>query len=75
MNTGYDTINLQIVETLPVYTLTVSSNIGVQIGGSGAYEEWSNVTLTAPQSVPLEGVLGILGGRDVFQEWTGCTNT
>lgn len=75
VNTGYDTINLQIVETLPVYTLTVSSNIGVQIGGSGAYEEWSNVTLTAPQSVPLEGVLGILGGRYVFQEWTGFTNT
>ncbi|MEM2981446.1 MAG: hypothetical protein QW385_08820, partial [Thermoproteota archaeon] len=75
VNTGYDIINLQVLKSLPVYTLNVSSNVGIQIGGSGTYEEWSNVTLTAPQTAPMEGVLGILGGKYVFQEWTGFTNT
>ncbi|MEM2980469.1 MAG: hypothetical protein QW385_03760, partial [Thermoproteota archaeon] len=75
VNTGYDIINLQVLESLPVYTLNVSSNVGIQIAGSGTYEEWSNVTLTAPQTAPVEGFLGILGGKYVFQEWTGFTNT
>ncbi|MEM2678542.1 MAG: hypothetical protein QXU62_07845, partial [Thermofilaceae archaeon] len=75
VNTGYDIVNLQILKTLPTYTLEVSSNIGIQIEGSGTYEEWSDVTLTAPQTAPMEGILGILGGKYVFQEWTGFINT
>lgn len=75
VNTGYDIVNLQILETLPTYTLSVTSNVNIGISGSGTYEEWSNVTLVAPQTAPIEGVLGILGGKYVFQEWTGFTNT
>ncbi|MGQ9596662.1 MAG: hypothetical protein ACUVQY_01600 [Thermoproteota archaeon] len=75
VNTGYDTVNLKILESLPTCTLNVTSNVGIEISGSGTYEEWSNVTLTAPQTAPIEGFLGILGGKYVFQEWTGFTNT
>lgn len=60
-STGYDIVNLQILETLPSYTLSVTSNVDIGISGSGTYEEWSNVTLVAPQTAPIEGMLGILG--------------
>jgi len=75
VNTGYDLVNLMILDSLPLYTLNVDSNVGVEISGSGTYEEWSNVTLTAPQNAPVEGMLGLLGGRYVFQEWVGFVNT
>ncbi|MEM0053786.1 MAG: hypothetical protein QXL89_06345 [Nitrososphaeria archaeon] len=62
------------------YTLSVSSNVdaNIDISPSSAgnrYREGMKVTLTAPSSVPMYGILGILGGKYNFAEWTGYTGS
>jgi hypothetical protein len=55
----------------PQYYLAVSSPYGSVVGG-GWYNQSSEVSISvAPTSVPLPGLLGLLGARYVFQEWTG----
>ncbi|MGC8832026.1 MAG: hypothetical protein ACP5PQ_05550 [Thermoproteota archaeon] len=44
----------------------MTCNVGIEISGSGTYEEWTNATLTASQTASMEGVFGILGGKYVF---------
>lgn len=51
--------------------LTVSTNVpGLELEGSGRYRERDEVTLTAPPA-GMEGFLGTLGGKYVFQNWAG----
>ncbi|MEM3886662.1 MAG: hypothetical protein QXO82_06350, partial [Candidatus Methanomethylicia archaeon] len=62
------------------YTLSVSSNVdaNIDISPSSAgnrYREGMKVTLTAPSSVPMYGILGSLGGKYNFAEWTGYTSS
>ncbi len=68
--------------------LTLKANYGIQhelvanspfgnIAGEGWYFENTDATITiAPTSVPLEGFTGWIGGRYVFDHWSGaCTTT
>lgn len=71
VNTAFKIVKITVVEELPKYEVVVTSNVGVQISGSGLYEEGKNVTLLAPREVPMPGLLGILGARYEFQRWTG----
>ena len=71
VNTGFSLIKVEIVGELPVYSVIAKSNIGVEVKGSGAYEEGENVTLKAPLKVPMKGLYGLLGGVYVFEKWSG----
>ncbi|MEM1521724.1 MAG: Ig domain-containing protein [Thermofilaceae archaeon] len=71
VNTVFKLVRLILVEELPKYEVIVTSNVGVQVGGSGLYEEGRNVTLRAPREAPMPGLLGVLGARYEFQRWTG----
>jgi len=57
------------------YTLEVASNIGTEIDGSGNYPEGAIKTITAPSSIELTGILGILGVNQVFKQWTGVSES
>ncbi len=66
------------VQGLREYTLDASSNIGaiIDISPSGLkYREFTKVILTAPDTVNMEGILGALGGKYNFVEWTGVLNS
>jgi len=68
--------NTTKITGLRQYTLDVSSNVEASIYLSPSsmgnrYRENTEVTLTAPSSVPMSGLLGILGGKYNFLEWTG----
>lgn len=75
VNTGYIIVRIEVVEEAPSYNLTVTSNIGAEIAGSGIYEEGSNVTLNAPKEISMPGLLGALGARYVFKRWEGFVNS
>jgi hypothetical protein len=57
------------------YTLEVASNIGTEIEGSGSYAEGAIQTISAPASIELAGILGILGVKQVFKQWTGISES
>jgi hypothetical protein len=57
------------------YTLEVASNIGTEIEGSGSYAEGAIQTISAPASIELAGILGILGVKQVFKQWTGVSES
>lgn len=65
----------QFIKVVMMYTLNVSSNVQVKIGGSGIYREGEEVVLTAPPSVSMPGVLGLIGARYAFKEWVGALNS
>jgi len=69
------TINIDVKKKLEEYSLIISSNIPVYIKGSGQYNEGDVVKLSAPKEVKMEGILGILGGKYVFQKWSGCISS
>ena len=51
------------------YLLVVESPLSVS--GAGWYDQGTNATISANSTVPMNGLLGILGGRWVFQGWYG----
>jgi hypothetical protein len=57
------------------YTLNVSSNVAVEIPGSGRYKEGDEVTLSVPSSASMPGLLGLLGAKYVFKQWVGFLNS
>ena len=68
--------NTTKITGLRQYTLDVSSNVEANIDVSPSsmgnrYRENTEVTLAAPSSIPMSGLLGILGGKYNFVEWTG----
>jgi M6 family metalloprotease-like protein len=52
------------------YLLTVKSAIGAP-QGSGWYDAGSTAVLSVSSPLPTEGFMGILGGKYVFDHWTG----
>lgn len=71
-------VNTTKVQGLKEYTLDASSNVGaaIDVSPSGLkYREFTKVTLTAPSPVNMEGILGALGGKYNFVEWTGVVNS
>jgi len=52
------------------YQLTVNSPYGSVIG-TGWYKKDSTASFSVSPTAPLEGLLGMLGGKRVFQKWTG----
>jgi hypothetical protein len=55
----------------PQYYLSVSSPFG-ESSGNGWYDGDSKASFSVdPSSSPLAGLLGILGGKNVFEKWTG----
>jgi hypothetical protein len=57
------------------YSLEVATSIGAAIEGSGSYAEGAIKKITAPLSIDLDGVLGILGVKQVFKKWTGVSES
>ncbi len=74
-NEGASNNTFKIVNVVMMYTLNVSSNIGFALEGSGKYREGEEVTLHAPSSIDMPGILGILGGKYVFKQWVGVLNS
>lgn len=52
------------------YLLTVKTAIG-DSQGSGWYDAGSTVTFSVSSLIPAEGLMGMLGGKYVFDHWTG----
>ena len=52
------------------YLLTVNSPVGGP-GGSGWYDEGSSATFSVTPRVPVEGLMGMLGGKYVLDHWSG----
>jgi hypothetical protein len=77
VNTAVKVIRVQIVEQeqIKTYTLTVGSNIGLEIDGSGTYEEGDMVRVKAPVEELMKGFLGTLGGKYQFNRWTGAVES
>lgn len=63
------------IKVVMMYSLNVSSNVGVAIGGSGMYKEGDEVVLSALSSAGIPGIFGLLGAKYVFKEWSGSMNT
>ncbi|MBO3754734.1 MAG: PKD domain-containing protein [Candidatus Brockarchaeota archaeon] len=66
---------VKLIRVVMSYNLNVSSNIAVEISGSGRYREGDEAALIAPSSVNMPGLLGLLGARYVFKQWTGFLNS
>ena len=62
------------IKVVMLYTLNVSSNIGVPIEGSGVYKEGDRLNIKAPTQIREAGLPGLLGARYVFKGWRGCVN-
>ncbi|MEM1557143.1 MAG: Ig domain-containing protein [Thermoproteota archaeon] len=77
VNTAVKIIHVQIVkpEQIRTYTLTVGSNIGLEIEGSGTYEEGDMVKVKAPREEPMKGFFGTLGGEYQFNRWMGAVES
>lgn len=60
---------------MKTYQLEVTSNIGVEIEGSGTYDEGGEASLSAPTTVGMSGLLGLLGGKYNFKQWTGASDS
>ncbi len=77
VNTAVKVIRVQIVkqEQIKTYTLTVGSNIGLGVNGSGTYEEGDMVRVKAPVEEPMKGFIGMLGGKYWFNRWTGAVES
>jgi len=52
------------------FQLTVDSPYGT-VTGAGWYKKGSTASFSVSPTTPLEGLLGTLGGKRVFQRWTG----
>ncbi len=66
--------NATKVQGLREYGLDTSSNVNVNIDVepiASQYRENSSVTLNAPNTVAMNGLFGLLGGKYDFNQWTG----
>lgn len=62
------------IEVVRGYFLNVSSNIGAAVEGSGLYPEGGVAHVSAPQEVAVPGIMGTLGSKYVFKQWSGASN-
>ena len=77
INTAVKVIHASVVksEQIRTYVLKVDSNVGLKIEGSGTYEEGDLVRVKAPAEASVEGFLGLLGGKYLFDHWTGIVES
>ena len=73
--TGYLVAKKTIIGYKDMYTLTVSSNAQVNLEGSGNYFYGDKIVLIAPMQANMPHILGLLGGRYYFKEWTGAVES
>jgi hypothetical protein len=57
------------------HELEVYSPFGTVTGGGWYFENTDATISVTPTSVPLDGFMGWLGGRYVFDHWSGACNT
>lgn len=69
---GQTSVGIQVVKG---YYLNVTSNIGVAVAGGGLFPEGAVVQASAPAEVPASGIMGTLGSKHVFKQWTGASNS
>jgi len=74
-NEGGSNSTMKLIRVVMTYTLNVSSNVAVEIPGSGRYKEGDEVTLSVPSSASMPGLLGLLGAKYVFRQWVGFFNS
>jgi len=74
-NEGGSNSTMKLIRVVMMYTLNVSSNVAVEIPGSGRYKERDEATLSAPSSVSMPALLGLLGAKYVFKQWVGFLNS
>jgi hypothetical protein len=70
--------NVTEVQGLNEYVLETSSNVNVNVNVAPSaleYKEGLSVTLTAPNTVAMNGLIGLLGGKYDFNKWTGFINS
>jgi hypothetical protein len=72
---GYLSVG-KIIEAVPdAYHLTVKSNVPITIAGTGTYAYGETIQLDAPLNPPMPHLLGLLGGKYVFTEWSGAISS
>ncbi|MEM2584638.1 MAG: PKD domain-containing protein [Thermoproteota archaeon] len=74
-NEGAINSTTRLIRVVMAYDLNVSSNVAIEIPGSGKYREGDEVILTAPSSANMPGLLGLLGAKYAFKQWTGFMNS
>jgi hypothetical protein len=74
-NEGGSNSTMKLIRVVMTYTLNVSSNVAVEIPGSGRYKEGDEVTLSAPLSTSMPGLPGLLGAKYAFKQWVGFLNS
>jgi len=75
VNTAVQMVHVSIVNEVKMYTLAVCCNIGLEIQGSGEYEEDDPIKVKAPVEEPMKGLLGLLGGMYRFNSWEGAVES
>jgi hypothetical protein len=71
---GYLTVSKTITAVPDEYHLNVTSNVSIPLKGSGTYYYGDNIYLEAPQTAPMPHILGLLGGKYIFDQWIGAVN-
>jgi uncharacterized membrane protein len=76
MNTAQTTITMNqpysaIAKYTKQYYVDVRSDYG-NPSGSGWYDEGSKATIQVDKELPLDGLSGALGGKRVFDHWSGA---
>ena len=71
VNTAVKVIHFSVTKAGKVYVLSVKSNIGLKLSGSGTYNEGDVVKIEAPSEVPMTDLWGLLGGKYKFSYWKG----
>ena len=72
---GYLSTTQNITAVPDAYNLIVSANVPIFIQGSGTYTYGETIPLEVPSIAPMPSILGILGGKYIFQEWVGAVSS
>ncbi|MGD0804313.1 MAG: hypothetical protein ABSA11_09600 [Candidatus Bathyarchaeia archaeon] len=68
---GYLNATQDILAVPDAYNLVVSANVPISVEGSGTYNYGDTVSLDVPSVAPMPSILGILGGKYIFNSWVG----
>jgi hypothetical protein len=72
---GYLTATRTITSVPDAYHVVVTSNAPIDTSASGTYAFGDRIYIEAPLTTPMPNVLGFLGGKYVFTQWTGTVST
>ena len=68
---GYLNASQNITAVPDAYNLVVSANVPISIQGTGTYSYGDAITLEVPSIAPMPNILGLLGGKYIFNQWIG----